>query len=354
MDPLLKKLGWNAFFGQAFRDLAAGHEPGRVSTIHKNSCDVLLKSGEVRARVSGKLRNNDMYPAVGDWVAVSTDSTDTHTIAAILPRKSKVSRKDAGRVTGEQVIATNVDFAFIVTSLNKDLNLRRLERYLSIARQSGAEPVIVLNKADICENTGELMGTVKELAPDVPVYAISAARRTGLEQLSTYLQEGKTIALLGSSGVGKSSIINALEGTERQKVGEIREDDSRGRHVTTARELIVLEKGGVIIDNPGMRELQLWDAVDGLQDTFRDIEDLAGQCKFSDCAHQTEPGCAVKKALRDGSLAEVRLESYRKLQRELLAVERKKNPELMAAERKKWRDIAIQARGVRKRKEQGL
>lgn len=354
LDPLLKKLGWNAFFGAGFREYAIGHEPGRVSGVNKNVCKALTKDGEVKARVAGRLRQEGMYPAVGDWVALARDESGTYTIKAILPRKSKISRKDAGRVTGEQVIVTNIDAAFIMTSLNKDLNLRRLERYLAIVRQSGAEPVIVLSKADICADIDASVRAVMEIATDVPVYAISATLKTGIEQLSPYLREGRSVALLGSSGVGKSTLINALEGVERQKVADIREDDSRGRHTTTARELIILASGGVIVDNPGMRELQLWDADEGLQSTFADIEALGAQCRFSDCRHETEPGCAIRKALQDGTLSEIRLESYRKLQRELLAIERKKNPELMAAERKKWKKLGHMGKEIQMRKEKGL
>lgn len=251
---------------------------------------------------------------------------------------------------GEQVIVTNIDTAFVVTSLNKDLNMRRLERYLSIARQSGAEPVIVLNKSDICADVEAKINDVLAIAPNVPVLAISATEKSGLEKLSPYLQDGKTVVLLGSSGVGKSTLINALEGRERQKIGDIREDDGRGRHTTTARELLVLENGGIIIDNPGMREIQLWDAGEGLHDTFQDITELAAQCKFTDCQHETEPGCAVKRAINEGTLLEVRLESYRKLQRELIAFERKKNPALRAAERKKWKKIGHMAKEIRKKK----
>jgi ribosome biogenesis GTPase len=351
MDPILKKLGWNAFFGEGFRPYAEGHEPGRVSGVDRSGCKVHTKDGEIRARVSGRLHNDGQLPAVGDWVALSKDNAGTRTIQAIMPRKSKISRKDAGRVTGEQVIATNVDTAFIMTSLNKDMNLRRLERYLAVVRQSGTEPVIILNKADVCEDIEAMIKDVKDIAPDTPVFAISAAQKTGLDQLTPYLQDGKTVVLLGSSGVGKSTTINALEGTERVKVGEIREDDVRGRHTTTTRNMILLADGGIIIDNPGMRELQLWDAGEGLQSTFRDIEELAAQCKFSDCRHETEPGCMIKKALADGTLSEVRLDSYHKLQREMLALERKKNPELMAAERKKWKKLMQAGEENRRRKE---
>lgn len=350
MDPTLKKLGWNAFFGESFREYATDHEPGRVSTISKRGCMVHTKEGVVRARVSGKLRQEGLYPAVGDWVAIYRDDSGTRTLQAIMPRRSKISRKDPSRAIGEQVIVTNVDTAFIVTSLNQDLNLRRLERYLAVARQSGAEPVVVLNKSDLSADVEAKIDEVKAIAPDLSVIAISAAEKTGLEKLSPYLQEGKTVVLLGSSGVGKSTIINALEGRGRQKIGEIREDDGRGRHTTTARELIILEKGGIIIDNPGMREIQLWDAGEGLDDSFQDVIELAKECKFSDCRHETEPGCAVKRAIEDGTLSEVRLESYRKLQRELLAVERKKNPKLMAEEQKKWKNISRMAKEIQKRK----
>ncbi len=350
MDPVLKKLGWNAFFGESFREYAIDHEPGRVSRVNKNGCEVHTKGGTVRARISGRLRQDGLRPAVGDWLAISRDDSGARTIQAILPRRSKISRKDPARATGEQVMATNIDTVFIVTSLNQDLNMRRLERYLAVARQSGAVPVVLLNKSDLCSDVEAKIGEVKEIAPDLSVIAVSAAEKTGLEKLSPYLKDGKTAVLLGSSGVGKSTIINALEGHERQKIGKIREDDGRGRHTTTARELLILETGGIIIDNPGMREIQLWDAGEGLDDTFQDVIELAARCKFRDCRHETEPGCAVKRAIEEGTLPEVRLESYRKLQRELLAMERKKNPKLMAEEQKKWKKISRMAKEIQKRK----
>jgi len=353
MDPLLKKLGWSPFFGNHFREYAGVYEPGRVSTVHKTGYQVYTKDGEIRARVSGNLRQGGDQPATGDWVALSKDVTGLATIHAILPRKSKFSRKDAGRVTGEQVLVTNIDTVFIVTSLNKDFNLRRLERYLVVARESGAEPVVILSKADVCDDADQKLQEVKEIAPDVTAYVISSVADRGLDQLLPYMREGKTVALLGSSGVGKSTLINALSGRELQKVGEIREDDSRGRHVTTERTLIMLENGGVIIDNPGMRELQLWDVGDGLQSLFSDIEELERQCKFSDCRHETEPGCAIRKALGDGTLSETRLESYRKLQREQLAIERKKNPELNIAEKKKWKKMVKIAGAIKESRKRG-
>jgi len=354
MDPVLKKLGWNCFLGERFREYAIDHEPGRVSRVNKSGCEVHTKEGTVRARISGRLRRDGLLPAVGDWVAISRNESNIPTIQAVLPRKSKISRKNPGRAIGEQVMVTNIETVFVVTSLNQDLNMRRLERYLSVARQSGAEPVIVLNKSDICADVESKIAEVKAIASDLPVLAVSAAEKIGLEKLSPYLKDGETVVLLGSSGVGKSTLINALEGRGRQKVAEIREDDGRGRHTTTARELLVLERGGIIIDNPGMREIQLWDAGEGLDDTFQDIIELAAGCKFSDCRHETEPGCAVKRAIEEGTLPEVRLESYRKLQRELLAMERKKNPKLMAEEQKKWKKISRMAKEIQKRKAGGI
>lgn len=346
MDPFFQRLGWNDYFGEHFKKYAGECEPGRVSTVHKSGYKVYLREGVVHARASGNLRRSGDRPAVGDWVAVSRDDAGSVTIRAIMPRKSKFSRKNAGRATGEQVVVTNIDTLFIMTSLNRDFNLRRLERYLAIAKDSGAEPVVILSKSDVCEDKDRKIHEVGEIAPNVKVYAVSALENEGLEQLSPYLREGMTVALIGSSGVGKSTLINVLEGSERQKVGEIREDDSRGRHITTERELILLESGGIIIDNPGMRELQLWDAGEGLLDLFQDIEELARQCKFSDCMHETEPGCAIKAAINGGTLTIKRLESYRKLQKERIAVERKKDPELMMADKKKWKNIAKLSREI--------
>jgi len=346
VDNLLKKLGWNAFFGRHFREYVGLYEPARVSTVYKNGYKVYTKDGEVRARIIGNLHQKGDFPAVGDWVVVSKDNVGSVTIHAILPRKSKFSRKEAGKVTEEQVIVSNIDTIFIVTSLNRDFNLRRIERYLAIAKESKTEPVVILSKSDLFRDVDEKINEVLEIAPEIDVVAISATRNKGIEQLSPYLNDGKTVALLGSSGVGKSTLINALEGYKRQNIGEIREKDSRGRHVTTERELIMLEKGGLIIDNPGMRELQLWDAGEGMLDLFSDIIELEIQCKFSDCLHESEPGCAVKRAINDGSLSKNRLESYRKLQREIQAVERKKNPQLV--EKRKWKEIGKMAKEIKR------
>lgn len=347
----MRNLGWNSFFGENFREYAVEYEPGRISQVNKSGCKVYLQQGEVKARVSGRQRRDGHYPAVGDWVAVFRDASGTSTIHAILPRSSKISRKDAGRVSGEQIIAANVDIAFIMTSLNRDLNLRRLERYLAAVLQSGVEPVILLNKCDICDDIDAKIGEVREIAAGVPVHALSATEGLGMQQIGEYLREGRTAVLLGSSGVGKSTLINALQGRERLKVREVREEDSRGRHTTTVRQMILLDRGGVIIDNPGMRELQLWDAGAGLENTFRDIEELAAQCRFSDCRHETEPGCMISKAIAEGQLSKSRFDGYLKLQREALAIERKKNPELRIAEKKRWKKLGHMAEKIRDLKE---
>ncbi|MEN6329521.1 MAG: ribosome small subunit-dependent GTPase A [Methanobacteriaceae archaeon] len=346
MDDLLKKLGWNAFFGEHFKEYVGLYEPARVSTVYKNGYNIYTNDGKVRARISGNLHQKGDLPAVGDWVAILKDEIGFATIHAILPRKSKFSRKEAGKITEEQVIVTNIDTIFIITSLNRDFNLRRIERYLAIVKESETEPVVILNKSDICKDVDEKINEVLEIAPGIDVAAISATENEGIDQLSPYIKEGKTVALLGSSGVGKSTLINALEGYKRQNIGEIREKDSRGRHVTTERELIMLEKGGLIIDNPGMRELQLWDAGEGMLDLFSDIIEFETQCKFSDCLHETEPGCAVKKAISDGSLSKKRLESYRKLQKEMQAVERNKTPQL--AGKRRWKKMGKMAKEIKK------
>jgi ribosome biogenesis GTPase len=239
------------------------------------------------------------------------------TIQAILPRTSLFSRKVAGQETLEQILAANVDVAFLVAGLDRDFSIRRLERYLTMAWESGARPVIVLNKTDLADDLEARRADVAGVAGAVPVHAISSKVGSGIEELSPYLQPGRTVALLGSSGVGKSTLINRLVGRERQLTRDVREKDSRGRHTTTHRELVPLPGGGLLIDTPGMRELQLWSADEGVQETFDDITDLAEHCYFRDCRHETEPKCAVKAAAEDGRLASDRLESFLKLQEEL-------------------------------------
>jgi ribosome biogenesis GTPase len=319
----LNALGWNAFFDEAFEPHGKkGLVAGRVVLEHRRAFRVYTESDELLAEISGRVRYDAAtraeLPAVGDWVAVSAYPNEKRaTIHAILPRRSKFSRKAAGRNTEEQIVAANVDTVFLVVGLDGDYNLRRVERYLVAAWESGATPVIILSKLDLSEDANQRILEVQSVAPGVPVHAISSLTGEGLEAVDQYLGQGLTVAFLGSSGVGKSTLINRLVGKDIQKVKEVREHDSRGKHTTTHRELILLPTGGLLIDTPGMRELQLWEADGGLSETFEDIESVAAACHFSNCRHQKEPGCAVREGLESGSLSAARYDSYQKIQKEL-------------------------------------
>jgi ribosome biogenesis GTPase / thiamine phosphate phosphatase len=342
----LKTLGWNEVFEEEFlKYKEQGYEVGRIALEHKKMYRVFSEHGDFLAEVSGKMRfhalEREDYPAVGDWVVISARPEEQKaTIHAVLPRKSKFSRKAAGLTTEEQIVATNIDTIFLVNALNADFNVRRIERYILSAWESGANPVIILSKADLCEDIAEKIAEVESVAFGVPILPISAEKNIGLDQLAPYLYEGQTIALLGSSGVGKSTLTNALIGYQKQEVKEIREGDDRGRHTTTHRELIVLDQGGILIDTPGMRELQLWEADEGLGMSFSDVEILAENCRFRDCTHTMEPGCAVLEAISAGTLDSDRFNSYVKLQRELAYLERKENRHAALAERAKWKQIS--------------
>lgn len=321
----MNSLGWNAEWEAAFTELGLKDvEPGRIVADHGHKYRVIAKRGEGWAELSGKLlheiTDRSDHPAVGDWIALRyfSESEKDGIIHGILPRSSRISRRAAGSVPVEQMIAANVDVLLLVAALNFDFNLRRLERYLVMAWNSGASPVILLSKADLCEDPEHYVRETENIAPGVPVIAVSAIEDQGREELESLLRPGMTIALTGSSGAGKSTILNWLAGEEMQLTQGIRESDSRGRHTTTHREMFVLPQGAVMIDTPGMRELQLWDdAGGGWSEVFTDIEEFALQCRFGDCRHEREAGCAVQEALRNGELDRKRFDNYRKTQREL-------------------------------------
>jgi len=320
----LEGLGWHEARAQEIEPWAgkSGHQPGRVLIGFNYLYRVGIEGGEIDAVLSGRLKHRaerqGELPAVGDWIILRKRADeDRGAIVAVLPRRSRFSRRMAGNVTDEQVVAANVDVIFIVMSLDDDFSVRRLERYLLMARESGATPVVLLTKPDLSADLPADVAEVVAAAGDVPVHVISPKLNQGLEQVTSYVAAGRTAALLGSSGVGKSTIINRLVGADVQKTREVRASDSKGRHTTTHRELVMLPGGGLMIDTPGMRELQLWDASESVRGTFDDIESLAGGCHFTDCRHRDEPRCAVKAAVDEGSVPPDRLASYLKLQDEL-------------------------------------
>jgi ribosome biogenesis GTPase len=339
----LEKFGWDRFFAS---QQTAGIA-GRVASVDREGFLVWTEAGQVYAEASGALRNSSaLWPAVGDWVMLRDDGP---VIERVLERKTKLSRKRPEREMREQVLAANIDVLFIVSGLDRDYNPRRLERYLVMARESGARPVIVLNKADLAGEMGldldELVSATRTLAAGLSVLPMSARVEQGLEAIEAELKPGETAAMIGSSGVGKSTILNRLLGSERQQTNAVRESDDRGRHTTTARELFLMPGGWLLIDMPGIREIQLWATTDELEDSFEDIQELAQNCRFRDCTHTSEPGCAVMSA----DLDEARMENYRKMRRELEHLERKADPVLRKEVRAKWNAIEKSVRKHDKR-----
>jgi ribosome biogenesis GTPase len=348
----LDTLGWSRSFESQFEPFAReGSLPGRVSVGHPQVCRVYTEAGEVLADVAGRLRHEARglqdLPVTGDWVALRPSAGGRSVLHAILPRRSRFSRKVAGAVTEEQVLAANVDTALLVLGLDGDYNPRRLERYLITAWDSGASPVVLLNKSDLCDDLDARVREIEAIAAGVPVHPISSLRREGLEALASYVAPGRTLVVLGSSGVGKSTFINALLGADALRTQAVRAHDDRGKHTTTHRELIVLPGGGLIVDTPGLRELQLWSGE--VDSAFEDIAALAAACLYRDCAHEREPRCAVQAAVAEGRLPQGRLASYHKLRAELRYQERRQDQGAQIAEKRKWKAIHKAARHHRPR-----
>jgi ribosome biogenesis GTPase / thiamine phosphate phosphatase len=342
-------LGWSPFFEN---QLASGdrsrYSVGRILEERKNCYVLLTEDGrEVLASLAGRLQHEASgrgeLPSVGDWVCASVRAEEGRaTIHRLFERRTKISRKGAGAEIDEQVLAANVDTVLLVNSLNQDLNPRRIERYLALVWESGARPVLLLTKADLCDEWAKAVAELEQLAPFVPVHVVSALEGSGLDALDAYLGPGQTSVLLGPSGVGKSTLVNRLLGEERQEVRDIRSHDERGRHTTTSRQLLFLPSGGMLIDTPGMRELQLWIADEGLGQTFRDVEEAATLCRFTDCGHSAgTPGCSVQAAIESGALPPDRVASWFKVGRELAFLARRQDKKAQSEWKKRWKAIAL-------------
>jgi len=346
LAPTIEGLGWDTGWAEAFAPFAArGHRPARVVAVHRETSVVRDHEGDRPASVSGAFRFEALaaadFPTVGDWVALDPSGV----IAAVVPRRSVFkrmaadgTRRGAG-LDDEQIMASNVDLALLVAGLDNDFNLRRIERYLAVAWSSAVTPVVVLNKSDLADDVDGRLVAVDAVAPGVSTVAVSAWTGAGLDSLRAHLRPGRTAAILGSSGVGKSTLVNALLGSDRQKTAEVRESDSRGRHTTTHRELFELPGGALLVDTPGIRALEVLGAEEGVETAFDDVADLAAACRFTDCRHDGEPGCAVRAALADGRLSESRLASHRKLEREVARTVRQGDPRARAEHRRTWRLI---------------
>ena len=335
---MINDYGWSDGLQRAFTPFAErGFTPGRVLVQQRGLLGLITYDGEVQAELSGRFQHEagpGVHPVAGDWVAVAVRPDEgTATIHGLVPRTSRFTRKGP---TGVQVVAANVDTAFLATSLNADFSVRRLERYLANAYEGGADPVIVLTKADLCEEVDACVAEAEAVAYGVPVIAVSALEGRGLEELERHLRPGRTAVVLGMSGAGKSTLVNSLAGESRMATQEIISEGARGRHTTTHRELVRLPSGALLLDTPGMREIGVFGADEGVSAIFADIDDLAADCRFSNCRHEREPGCAVREALESGDLDPGRWRSYQKLQKELAFEQRKEDPALREAARQVW------------------
>jgi len=347
----LASLGWDETLTAAFARYPAQYRPGRVSCRQRTVFDVITANESVSAHASGALRHAGRLPVVGDFVVLlSQPEAAVSMIVDVLPRRSIIARGLPGRDGADQPIAANVDLVFIVTAAGRDLNLRRIERYLALVNASGAQPVILVNKADLAGDPASLAKTVAPVAAGVPVVVVSALAGTGFAGLAPYLAPGWTVALVGSSGVGKSTLINALLGRAAQETACVRIHDGKGRHTTSVRELFVLDSGTLVIDTPGLREVGLGTVGGGLAETFPEIAELAFDCRFSDCTHAHEPGCAVREAVDAGRLSRARLESYLRLAGELAFAQEKAEIGSARSERRRWKGISKQARDFRENK----
>ena len=351
----LSQFGWDGRFSGLFKELGRDDlEPARVLLESARVYTLVGETGEIQAGVSGRFQHRAAerkdFPVVGDWVAVESDAgADQAVIHEVLPRNSAFLRKEAGKRTQAQVIAANIDTVFLVSGLDGDFNPGRVERYLMMAWESGAKPVVVLNKADLCADLDRAVDTIEAVAPSVPVLPVSAVAETGIERLTEHICATKTVAFLGSSGVGKSSLVNLILGTDKQQVRDVREDDSRGRHTTTHSQLFVIPGGGIVMDTPGLRELQVWSDGEGLARAFNDIEELSANCRFRDCEHDREPGCAIRQALDDGTLPARRWQSYEKLKSELNYLAGRQDEQAKLAEKKRKKELALQIKQIKNR-----
>lgn len=350
----LREWGWSRRLQKEYQERAGeGLLPARVTSQHRGAYGLMAGAGAVTGVAPGRMlyraTGQRQLPAVGDWVLIRPELDGPATIVEILPRGTEFVRRRAGSADHEQVVAANIDIVFVMSSLNQELSLHRLERYLIATRNSGAKAVVLLTKSDLVEDPSAAVESVRAVASGAPVHAISNVSGEGLDVVRGYLEPGRTIALLGSSGVGKSTLVNRLAGHELLRTQEVRDFDDKGRHTTTHREIYRLPDGSLLLDTPGMRELGFWDAEEGFQETFDDIERIVTHCRFRDCGHTNEPGCAVREALSEGIVTAARWESYQRFEREARYQHRRQDTGAARAARQRWRQIHKELRRLPKK-----